>query len=250
VFPKILKPGVHPRVELPLEEDPHYCEFRVSQADTLLQLSAEYQFFTHGLLFTHGRMDRDPVTSYLLEVNPKHAPLVLDLSRAIVRGMSCKDEKGNMRHEWCRKLLMIRHEGWEEFKMYMATVGCVHMDSRYFAKLLLQRVTVPDVLKRRPRAKLHPTCVVDIMVFGVDSNEFAAYMQLSRHPHLELPRVVVAAPDPETVALATRLFNEEPEPFLGMDESSASAIKRKQLVDGSSQSSISSVATEFNRLIV
>src|SRR5271169_5285040 len=119
---KLLQPGVHERHELPLEEDPVYCQMKFSKATSLAELSEDYQFFTHGLLFTHGGWNRDPINDYVVEYNPEFIPIVIDLPKPIILGMECKDENHQPRADWCYKLLAIRHEGWDSFYDFMSTI--------------------------------------------------------------------------------------------------------------------------------
>jgi hypothetical protein len=213
-----MRTGVHERQELPLEDNPAYCQLKFSQADTLAVIAAEYKLFTHGLMFTHGGWDRDPLNDYVVEWNPEFAPLVLDLHRRVFFGMGCKDENGRRRSEWCYKLLAIRHEGWKELFAYMSMVGAIQRDTGYLAKLLAQVIPVPDVLALERKSTMPTVCpTVDVVVFGVDSNKRAVYVEPAKQPPLDKPKVKLCPPDPETIELAKRILSGDSTPYEGAD---------------------------------
>lgn len=215
---KLLRHGIHERQELPPEDDPNYCALKVYQASTLAILSKEYKLFSHGLLFTHGGWDRDPLSDYLAEWNPEFAPFVIDLPSRVFSGMTCKDERGHRRAEWCYKLLAIRHEGWEGLFAFMSLVGAVQRDSGYLAKLLAQVVLVPDVLKLERKAFSLDVCPqTEVVVFGIDSNKRAVYIEPAKNPPLDKPRVRMVAPDPETIDLAAKVLQGDPDPYKAID---------------------------------
>jgi hypothetical protein len=181
-------------------------------------LSKEYKLFSHGLLFTHGGWDRDPLSDYLAEWSPEFAPFVIDLPSRVFFGMECRDERGRHRTEWCYKLLAIRHEGWEELFAFMSLVGAVHRDSGYLAKLLAQVVPVPDALKLERKAFSLDVCPqTEVVVFGIDSNKRAVYVEPAKNPPLDKPKVRTVAPDPETIDLADKILRGDPDPYKTID---------------------------------
>lgn len=214
---KILRSGVHERRELPPEDNPAYCQLRFAQAGNLTTLALEYKLFTHGLLFTHGGWDRDPISDYLVEWGPEFAPLVIDMPSRVIHGMECKDERGRQRADWCYKLLAVRHEGWDELFAFMSTVGAIHRDSGYLAKLLAQVVPVPDILAISRLTSISACPMVDVVIFGIDGNRRAVYVEPARSPPLDKPKVRSSPPDPETVELAEKILSGDPEPYKSID---------------------------------
>jgi len=190
----------------------------VSQAGTLAIVATEYKLFSHGLLFTHGGWDRDPISDYLVEWSPEHVPFVIDLPSRVFFGMECKDENGRHRPEWCYKLLAVRHEGWEELFAFMSLVGAIQRDTGYLAKLLAQVVPVPDVLALEKRSNLPSVCpVVEVVVFGIDSNKRAVFCEPAKVLPLDKPKIKIVPPDPDTVELASRILGGSADPYEKVD---------------------------------
>lgn len=217
-YGKILKSGVHERHELPPEDNPDYCALKISRAGTLATVATEYKLFSHGLLFTHGGWDRDPINDYLVEWGPEHSPFVIDLPRRVFFGMECKDERGRHRPDWCYKLLAIRHEGWEELFAFMSLVGAIQRDTGYVAKLLAQVISVPDILAMEKNTRQLIACSdVEVVVFGVDSNKRAVFCEPAKVPPLDKPKVKVVPPDPDTVELANRVLSDNSDPYEPID---------------------------------
>lgn len=215
---KILLPGVHERKELPLEESPELCQLKFSQAESLSTLANEYKLFTHGLLFTHGGWDRDPISDWLVEWQPEYAPVVIDLPSRFLLGMECRDERRRLRSEWCYKLLAIRQEGWDELFAFLSLVGAINRDAGYAARLLAQEVPIPDVVALERKAVLPTVCpLVSVVVFGVDSNKRAVYVEPAKSPPMDKPKVKVSPPDPETIDLMAKILSGDPEPYKKAD---------------------------------
>ena len=202
-----------------MEDSPEYCQYKFTQAESLSVIAAEYKLFTHGLLFTHGGWDRDPINDYLLEYNPEFAPLVIDLPERPFSGMVCKDENGNRRSEWCYKLLAIKNEGWDELFAFMSLVGAIQRDAGYLARLLAQVLPIPDVLvlTRQPGLLQVQCPLVEVTIFGIDSNKRAVYMEPTTYSPMYKPRVKITAPDPETIELADKILKGDPEPYKADD---------------------------------
>ena len=223
---EIRKSGVQERFQLPVEDNPPLAELKFSQVTRLADLAAEYKFFTHALLFTHGRWPRDPINDYLIEENPEHAPLVMDLPSNFLLGMWAKDEHGHHRYDWGKKLLAIRHEGWEQLFAFMSTVGSINRDKRHFTRLLAQLLPTFDVLGMKSTHFEEP-CRIDVVAFGLDSNVRSVYFEVPQPqtgiPSHDMPRVKVGPPDPETVDLAQRLFRGEPHPYWNIDQKQTEA---------------------------
>lgn len=178
----------------------------------------EYKLFTHGLLFTHGGWDRDPIIDYLMEWGPEHVPVVIDLPKRVIFGMECKDERGRHRSDWCYKLLAVRHEGWDELFDWMSLIGAIDRDHNYVARLLAQEIPVPDVLALEKTIALPKSCpMVDVAVFGVDSNKHAAFVEPAKAPPIDKPKVRVVPPDPETVDLMTKVLSNHDDPYQDAD---------------------------------
>jgi len=190
----------------------------VSQAGTLATIATEYKLFSHGLLFTHGGWDRDPISDYLAEWGPEYSPFVIELPRRAFLGMECKDERGRHRPDWCYKLLAICHEGWEELFAFMSLVGAIQRDSGYMARLLAQVIHVPDILALEKKADLpaaYPT--VEAVIFGIDSNKRAVFCEPAKVPPLDKPKVKLVPPDPDTVELAKLVLSGSSDPYEPID---------------------------------
>jgi hypothetical protein len=143
---------------------------------------------------------------------------MLDLPNQVIFGMECKDERGRRRSDWCYKLLAIRSEGWDEFFAFMSTVGAIDRDRGYVARLMAQRLAIPDVLATRHTWIFESMCpMVDVTVFGIDSNKRAVYVEPAKRPPLDKPKVRSAPPDPVTVELVNKILSNDPEPYKATD---------------------------------
>jgi hypothetical protein len=214
---KPVNAGVHTRHQLQLSEK-LYRSYSYSQATSLSDVAAECILFTHGLLFTHGNLPRDPVNDYVAEFSPEHLPFVMELPLPLFSGLEFRDQR-KVNKDWNYRLLGMKNEGWNDFYAFMCTVGGVDRDTKRFYHLLAQRIRVVDILELSKRILLpKPLPYVDIIVFGLTENRRLVCIEPAKNPPLDKPRVRIHPPEQAAVDLAEGLFAEEEQPYSATDQ--------------------------------
>lgn len=161
---------------------------------SLTELSRTHQIFTYSLLFLHGGLRHNPVQEYLNEAG---------LGRVVELILLPFKLFTELHDPWGQVLWTCPLEHWEGLMMHIGSVACLDRSQRWFSRPVYQEFMAWDLAHavNNPAA---PDQVFPLSAFGVD----ASYGYCLFDPQEPMPRVLKFDPDPRTVEMASRLFNE------------------------------------------
>jgi len=110
---------------------------RVQSAERLSELSGDFIFFNHGLLFTEAGMSHDPVEEFMLKKDNYEAVFAVEYDRPLFRGLNfAKDST------WNRVILGCKRELWPDLYFLLNTMVVVSPSKIY--SCFLSNVYMPD----------------------------------------------------------------------------------------------------------
>lgn len=173
---------------------------------TLVDMAAEFEFFTPALICIAGRFDRDPVVEYNRQfprIDEVERPFYVDYSMAFFEGLGDGFVAGQPVN-WDRRIYGVRRSRWEHLRDTLAGIAIKHTPSKFFAKIGFYEMPLVDpyALKKMPVVDKLPT--VTITVFGVSSNKLFTWLEPRQYP--ALPLKSERLPDQDTIQMAKALF--------------------------------------------
>lgn len=197
---------------------------RLSKATGLVDLSADYVFFTYGLIFTHGRWLSDPMIDYIKEQFSKGVdcePFHVQLPKPAFKWFDAKGPDGQIiDDQWNHQLCGIPKEQWDAAFAFLSSLSGVHHDTKFFHTLIPQRIPVVDVLALEKCAVLpDPVPQVDVICFALTSNRSTVYFapEHRRGPWEPVP-VMTRNPEAAVKELAKAFFDQRTSPMAGTIE--------------------------------
>jgi hypothetical protein len=168
---------------------------RLSKATGLTDLAEEYAFFTTGILHVHGRLDYDPVATYVQEY-PNCCPMRINLPTPAFKGLNVGDND-----VWNYVIFAVRKEEWGEtnkkLMQYLSYLGIVDRKRNRYSRMLVQELPMLDRLALARKSVLpSPLPSVNIFTFGLDGNKERVFFEpaFDMHPKKKI-RVVKLGPD-------------------------------------------------------
>lgn len=191
---------------------------RASASVRLSDMSSDFVFFNHGILFTEIRLDADPIKEFALQSGDSDSVFFLRYDRPIFRNFSSEF--------WNTVIFCCKKELWLSLKMilnniifksldnkvYSCFVQNVYMPDPYLWKGDIENLKVPvsewgDLCEKADRGihgdgryanvpfPSYPTAA-KIYVMGISGPDRLAYMKSGIKPF-----IVYDDPEPETLAL-------------------------------------------------
>ena len=200
-----------------------YFKLKFSQAATLNDLSQEFFFFTHGLLFAVTKLADDPVFDFFSSLKSPCTPFKMEFDRAIFKGLNTKFSR-----KYNYTLFAAPRELMPGLEAHLSTVCVVDVEGNNYWHVAVQTVPIADPLALAKTAILPSPCpMVDITFLGIDSMLWTKGLEPSLNPPIELPRVVTIDPLPEVVTRG-RMYLRQPDSFTRYaNESFLSAEERQ-----------------------
>lgn len=199
-----IKPeGIGGHTEIPADKFEGTGPEKISGARCLGDLAKDYVFFTPGLLFTHGELDKDPVQEFMNEAEGDPQIAFMEFNRPVWNGFRFKDGQAH----WDHNLLAIERGRWEDLRKFLGGVGILDSKTKTFYRVVPFSVMVADpaVIDRAAVIPV-PVPMIEVVVFGLDGNKRRVVVQSSRAPGLQPPSVVILKPDPKTVEFTKKLL--------------------------------------------
>lgn len=204
-----------PEVE---RDRPEWHVARFSQAAGLKELSREYAYFTHGLLFTHGHMLHDPVVEHIAATNGECQPFHLQLPMPVFRFFDGLDATGNVVDDsWNYTICAVPKAQWPALYAFLAQCGGANRDARYCFKVVPQRIPIVDTLALSRLATLpSPVPTVDCLSFALCTNRNTVYFAPNhRKESWGAVPVLKRLPEVKMVRYAKQLFAGANRPAAG-----------------------------------
>ena len=210
-------------------------EDQLSSAATLAELSREYFFFNHGLLFTHGFMPNDPIGSFdHIDVKP----VVVESEKPFFRHLSplCGGDPA-FALRWNHVVVALPLRLRDVFIAQMSGVAGVNRETRHFFKAEVQELDLVDTIAYYRNA-VAPDVVPTFkcLCVAVMANTKSSYFE-PRHrrgPADTVP-VVVNMANPEVVRFAKGVLAEEVRPLSGsLEDTPRDALAK--IISGESDS--------------
>lgn len=220
-----IKPeGVGPREDKPADvfEGPPLRE-KIPGAASLTELAKEYVFFSPGLLYTHGGLDRDPVQEFVNESPDDVQVAVMRFDKPLFNGLRFADG----RIDWNHMLLVAERGQWDALRKALGTVGIIDSKKKIFYRSVTTSVVIADpVIMDKATVIPHPIPEVEVIVFALDGN---TRQVLVAQPQtlLGTPSVVIKNPQKETAEFAKRLFAGDPNPAAGTGDPATQELFRQ-----------------------
>lgn len=195
----------------PPRRDAAYHREKISQAATLTDLSGEYVFFTHALLFTHALWPYDPVLQYIQETNGGCLPFFIrDLPLPLFSGLDLLGPDGKIADKsWNYAVSAVARDDWLGLLTFLTTqITGVAADRKFLHTTVMQRVPVVDV-QAQQRLSVLPDAppLVDCFCLAIPSNRWTAKFEprLKKSPWDPVP-VIKSNEDAAVKRAARKLF--------------------------------------------
>ena len=187
----------------------------VSGRANLADLVGEFVLFTHGLFFTHGDLDLDPVQEF---VNAQEGESIvslltfdepiIDWTRPAHRLERCDYDSGI---PWGHQLLAAERNCWQKLYRFLTGVAAIDRDRGMFWRAVPHPLIIADVLALKKKAVLpSPVPRVPITVFGLTGN-LGRVMVRPTGPFPARPRVVILSPSKAAKRSSHAALQEDPD---------------------------------------
>lgn len=214
--------GITGGMTLTPDDGPVYHQARVSQAAGLKDLEEDYAFFSHGLLFTHGGWNRDPVADYVRQLDPTCCPFVLHMSQVIFQGLAHRDNPA-----WNYILMAVYRPQWDGLRSFLASLSGVDRDRKRYHRIAVQELPLVDVLGLAKHTVLpEPLPMTTVTLFALEGSWATVGFEPALTPPQDCIRVVKLPAEIEVVKLAQALFAEQDKPFQAIEPSALEAQER------------------------
>lgn len=112
---------------------------KVQLANRLTELSGDFVFFNHGLLFTEAGFYQDPVEEFMLKKDNYEAVFAVEYSRTLFRGLNFPGDD-----TWNRVLMGCRIDLWPELYGILNNLVAVSRFSSKVYSCFMHNVYIPD----------------------------------------------------------------------------------------------------------
>lgn len=173
---------------------------------TLGDLEKEYVLFTVAPLVLHKQLDRDLLQEFVAKYPakvPEECVAILDSERFLFFGFP-KDEQHGV--DYNRRLFAIAKKRWSLLANFIGSAAFFRRETRYYAKIYQQAVTVVDEFALRRCAVVTQVPTATAKVFGVSSTEGHATVVPAVFPNL--PRFKVLPPAADVLDISQKLFRK------------------------------------------
>jgi len=199
---------------------------QISQATSLGSLVEEYAFFTHALLFTHGKWERDPVLDYVMQQRHCEVHRVMT-NMPIFSGLEHRKPNGEVIPDWNHILLACHKDHWNGLRDYMMQVGGFDRLTGYFYRMLVQVIPVIDAVAMDRMVSLPgQRPMIYIMTFGLDGNKGQVYFKPALNPPIDQVTVGRKPASIETTKLAKAVMEGNRQPFSAIEQPGAPLLKK------------------------
>ena len=162
---------------------------------TLVDLAAEYAFFTTALICTVGRFDRDPVIEFnraFPPEGPDGLPFAIDTGRGkFFQGIGTGLLAG-LPVNWDHRLYGIVHERWELLRDFIGGIAITDSKTGHYARVCFYQMNIVDPTSLGRVTKGIP--MIPITVFGISSKQNFVYIAPPQNPPLDYPTPVFEPP--------------------------------------------------------
>ena len=174
---------------------------------SLSDLDKEYVFFNHGALFAFAEFVDDPINEWYAQ-QPKGTVFIKQpFELKIFEGINAMCGVGKL--TWNHVICMVSKESWLSLFPFMCGVVARNPRKKTFYQVFPQRASVLDPVMVMRAGLLHSTVErVNVVVFGVNGNKGLWSLQEPSSP-TAAPKMIRTAPDPNTVAMAKNVFEDD-----------------------------------------
>ena len=183
-----------------------------AKSHTLGDMSADYEFFTTGVIHAVTPFERDPVTEYT-RVYPssiqEEMPLTIDHSEPFFAGLGVCLVAGtpiNMD----RRIYAIIRDRWLELRDMIAGIAMMERKSGFYARTHFSEIEIVDPFALKQKSVIDKLPTVPVTVFGVSSNRSFAYIDPRNYP--EPPTLLVQSPKEDMVVEGNNVLGPPPSP--------------------------------------
>jgi hypothetical protein len=197
---------------------PHIHKIRF--AHRLSEVQQDYAFFTHGLLFTHGGFQHDPVEEWMLLNDCPGAVFALEFVQPLFVGLGIPDP---VHAQHYNHLLMGCERGvWEKLYRYLNTIIAADPVKKAYVTTFVHEARMPDPKAWKPGdGHPNPASVIPVHPVGLSANFGLYYMDSFKEflppPHYRkvgpqklatnyLPRLRTDAAEDKVLKMADALF--------------------------------------------
>lgn len=214
--------GVGPGKEPTPEDGPLYHQARISKATCLADLEADYAFFTHALLFTHGYWSLDPIRDYIATQDPKCCPVVINTPSPIFKGL-----KVGMDDSWNHMFLAVLRTQWEGLRAFLGSLSAVDRNRKRYHRLVIQEFPAVDAMALEKATILpDPVPMVPMTFVALEGSWGTVGFAPAKKPPMDRIRVVTEPAVPEVAKLGVAVFAELEKPFQAIEPSVEEAERR------------------------
>lgn len=172
---------------------------------SLAPFQQRFAFFTPAIAYLHGRFTDRVLLHYLETVGPVDL-FHTKFDRPLFSGLSARDGDP----DWNYVLWAVEQEHWPSLVDHLCAAVATDTPTRCVYRYPTQQVELFDPLVLSRQAVLPRMMpVVDVTVFGVQSNRGIAYLEPVEPAHLRPLPLRFGPPDPECLRYAEALFCHE-----------------------------------------
>lgn len=193
---------------------------KASFAHRLADVQQDYAFFTHGLLFTHGGFQTDPVEEWMLVNDCPGAVFALEFAQPLFCGLTIPDPVHG--HHYNRLLMGCERPVWDKLYRYLNTIIAADPVRKAYVTTFVHEARMPDPKTWRPGdGHPPPGSIVPVHPVGLSATFGLYYMDSFKEflppPHYRrvgrqknglnyLPRLVRDEAEDKVLKMADAVF--------------------------------------------
>ena len=182
--------------------------------NSLFEMSAEFMFFTPGLVVCFGPLDRDPVTEYIQfhGTDPAGGPFAINSEVPFFSGLPTaymgRAPYGEVVN-WNHRLYAVHKSRWDDCLKFLAGITVVDKDKPCITSVGYYALSVVDVTHCGAGGLVTEYKTITVTVFGVDSSRGQYYISPAANEPITKPYLTTKGPSEAALALLARMQAHE-----------------------------------------
>jgi hypothetical protein len=185
----------------PVDVGPAGREELASQVPRSLgDLTREYALFTPALIFTHARLDRDPLQDFIManSLTTETGPAIVDCQWPLFSGLGRTNYQNEL-VDWNRRIYGCPLDYWEKLRGFIGGIVITEASSLFYSKVGWYDLNIVDPFELHSGRVLDTVPAVSICVFMLSANRGVFYLEPATDPPRNLPIVTALPADPNVV---------------------------------------------------
>lgn len=190
-----------------------------ASSHTLVDMSADYEFFTTGVIHATTPFDRDPLIEFSCNypnIAADALPQAIDYTESFFYGLGFT-LAGAVPVNFDRRLYAVHRNTWIKLRDFVAGIAMMDKKSGFYGRINFYEIKIADPFALKKMSVVTEVPVVPVTIFGVSSNTGFHYLQPAPYP--KLPYLVSEAAKPDMIIEGNAVVGPPPSPEYLMKES-------------------------------